>query len=94
MNLAYNYSDGVVAKYIVVYLDHNPKSNWRDLLRQLMNQYSDFTITTDAARVKIEQRMNEILTELSGTVLGLAKNDHKDAVYREWELIQAQLAEY
>ena len=85
MNLAYDYSDGVVSEYIGLYLDHNPGSNWGDLLKQLTNQYSDYTSATDAARalIKIKQREGETLSELATRVLGLANVVYKDAVQRE-----------
>lgn len=96
VNLAYDYSDGVVSEYIGLYLDDNPESNWGDLLEQLTNQYSDYTSATDAARalIKIKQREGETLSELASRVLGLAKVAYKDAVQRDGEAVQAQLAEY
>ena len=96
MNLAYDYSDGVVSEYIGLYLDDNPGCKWGDLLEQLTNQYSDYTSATDAARtlIKIKQREGETFSELASRVLGLAKVAYKDAVQREGEAVQAQLAEY
>ena len=96
MNLAYDYSDGVVSEYIGLYLDDNPRSNWGDLLEQLTNQYSDYTSVTDAARalIKIKQREGETLSELASRVLGLVKVAYKDTVQREGEAVKAQLAEY
>ena len=95
MNLAYDYSDGMVSEYIGLYLDDNPGSNWGDLLEQLTNQYSDNTSATDATRalIKIKQREGETLSELASRVLGLAKVVYKDAVQREGEAVQVQLAE-
>ena len=85
VNLAYDYSDGVVSEYIGLYLDDNPGCNWGDLLEQLTNQYSDYTSATDAARalIKIKQREEETLSELASRVLRLAKVAYKDAVQRE-----------
>ena len=37
VNLAYDYSDGVVSECIGLYLDDNHGSNWGDLLEQLTN---------------------------------------------------------
>ena len=75
VNLAYDYSDGVVSEYKGLYLDDNPGSTWGDLLEQLTHQYSDYTCATDAARalIKIKQREGETLSELASRVLGLAK---------------------
>ena len=96
MNLAYDYSDVVLSEYIGLYLDDSPGCNWGDLLEQLINQYSDNTSATDAARalIKIKQREGETLSELAGRVLGLAMVAYKDAVQREREAVQAQQAEY
>jgi len=96
VNLAYDYSDGVVSEYIGLYLDDNPESKWGDLLVQLTNQYSDYTSATDAARalIKVKQKVGETLPELASRILGLAKIAYKDAVQREGEAVQVQLAEY
>ena len=81
----------MVSEYIGLYFDNNPGSNWGDLVEQLTNQYSDYTSATDAARalIKIKQREGETLSELASRVFGLAKVAYKDAVQREWGVVQA-----
>ena len=96
VNLAYDYSDGVVSEYIGLYFDDNPENDWGDLLEQLTNQYSDYTSATDAARtlIKTMQRKVETLSEQASRVLGLANVAYEVAVQHEGEKVQAQLAEY
>ena len=96
INLAYDYSDGVVSKYIGLYLEYHPECSWEELLQQRNNQYGNCTSATNAARalIKVRQKEGETLPELTSRILGLAKIAYKDAVQREGEVIQMHLAEF
>ena len=96
VNLAYDYSDGVVSEYIGLYLEDHPECSWEELLQQLNNQYGNCTSAANAARalIKVRQKEGETLPELTSRILGLAKIAYKDAVQREGEVIQMQLAEF
>lgn len=94
--MAYDYSDGVVSEYIGLYLEDHPECSWDELLKQLTHQYGDCTSAANAARalIKVRQKEGETLPELTSRILGLAKIAYKDAVQREGEVIQMQLAEF
>ena len=96
VNLAYDYSNGVVSEYIGLYLEDHPECSLEELLQQLNKQYGNCTSTANAARalIKVRQKEGETLPELTSRILGLAKITYKDAVQQEGKVIQMQLAEF
>lgn len=65
-------------------------------MQQLAIQYGKYINAADAARelFRIRQGERETLSELANRVLNLAKIAFKDAVQRDGEAVQTQLAEY
>ena len=74
-----NLADWVISEYIGLYLDDNPESYWENILEQLMNQYNDYTSSTDVARtlVSLKQKEGETCSELASRVLRLTKIGYK-----------------
>ena len=69
------YSDGVVSKYIGLYLDH-PECSWEEFLKQLNNQYGNFTNAANATRalIKVWKKCLDHLLEDKAQNKGLPRN--------------------
>ena len=58
INLAYDFSDGIVSEWIGNYLVDRPDIPSKDLFEELTAQYGEFVNSTDAARalMKVKQK--------------------------------------
>ena len=67
INLAYDYSDGIVSEWIGSYLDDHPDTSSKTLFDEITAQYGEFINPADAARalIKVTQGKNESLAELA-----------------------------
>ena len=96
INLAYDYSDGIVSEWIGSYLDDHPDTSSKTLFDEITAQYGEFINPADAARalIKVTQEKNESLAELASRMSSLARMAYRDSELREGSAIQVQLAEF
>ena len=96
INLAYDYSDGIVSEWIGSYLDDHPDTSSKTLFDEITAQYGEFINPADAARalIKVTQEKNESLAELASRMSSLAMMAYRDSELREGSAIQVQLAEF
>ena len=96
VNLAYDYSDGVVSEWIGSYLDDHPDTSSKALFDEITAQYGEFINPADAARalIKVIQEKNESLAELASRMSSLAKLAYRDSELREGSSVQVHLAEF
>ena len=96
INLAYDYSDGIVSEWIGSYLDDHPDTSTKTLFDKIIAQYGEFIKPADAARalIKVTQGRNESLAELASRMSSLARMAYKDSELREGSAVQVQLAEF
>ena len=96
INLAYDYSDGIVSEWIGSYLDDHPDTSSKTLFDEITAQYGEFINPADAARalIKVTQEKNESLAELASQMSSLARMAYRDSELREGSAIQVQLAEF
>ena len=96
INLAYDYSDGIVSEWIGSYLDDHPDTSSKTLFDEITAQYGEFINPADAARalIKVTQEKNESLAELASRMSSLARMAYRDSELREGSAVQVQLAEF
>ena len=85
-----------MSEWIGNYLDDHPDIPSKDLFEELTAQYGEFVNSTDAARalMKIKQKKDESLAELTSIMSNLAKLAYRDSELREGSTVQVQLAEF
>ena len=64
INLAYDYSDGVVSEWIGSYLDNHPDTSSKTLLNEITAQYGKFINPADAARALIKVTQGKTMNHL------------------------------
>lgn len=96
VNLAYDFTDGLVSEMIGEFLDDHPNCTSKDLLDQIAAQYGEFTNAADAARalIRIKQDRGEVLADLASRMNKIAKLAYRDAEMREGPAVQVHLAEF
>ena len=92
INLAYDFSDGIVSEWIGNYLNDHPDISSKDLLEELMAQHGEFVNFTDATRGFDEDKTkkDESLAELASRMSNLAKSAYRDSELREGSPVPVQ----
>ena len=84
INLAYDFSDGILSEWIGNYHDDHPDIPNKDLFEELTAQYGEFANSTDATRalMKVKLKKDESLAELASRMSNLAKLAYQDSELR------------